>query len=185
MGPATRVLRAALCVLTLTGTAQVACGREEEAGRADRPSTPREGAGLEASSLVARRAEVARRGPAVMPFDLARTTHAFHARGYGGIQTVVARDPLDSEQVRLVREHLQVEAARFATGDFSDPALLHGDRMPGLAELREAAGRLRVRYEDVPGGGRIRYSSSDPELVRALHRWFAAQTSDHAEHARP
>lgn len=132
-----------------------------------------------------RRAEVAARGATVMPFDLERTRHEFRPLAEGGVQTVVARDSADATQVHLVREHLRETAQRFRRGDFSDPAFIHGADMPGLAELRAGSDRLRIEYLSVPGGARIRYTSSDPTLVEAVHRWFQAQMSDHGAHAHP
>ncbi len=128
---------------------------------------------------AARRAEVAERGKTVMPFDLARTRHRFESLPDGGLQTVTANDPGDTTQVRLVREHLQAEAARFSRGDFSDPRAIHGHGMPGVAELSAGAGGVRIVYRAVDAGGEIRYSSADSSLVAALHRWFEAQRMDH------
>ena len=130
-----------------------------------------------------RQADIARKGAEVMPFDLERTTHGFAKRPDGGVQTVVADEPADEEQVRLVREHLRREAERFRRGEFDDPAAIHGDAMPGLAALRASAGRIEIGYEDVRGGARLRYAKEDGELVRALHAWFDAQVMDHGEHA--
>jgi hypothetical protein len=132
----------------------------------------------------ARTAVVAERGARVMPFDLERTTHVFRPKPDGGVQTVVADEAGDAEQVRLIREHLRDEARRFATGDFEDPARIHGEDMPGLAELRAGAGRIDVRWEPVPDGARIRYATADPRLVHAIHAWFRAQIADHGVHAR-
>jgi hypothetical protein len=118
-----------------------------------------------------------------MPFDLDATTHRFSPRDTGGLQTVVADRAGDVEQVAAIRQHLRAEAAAFARGDFRDPASIHGRDMPGLVTLRERASALAVRYADRPAGAQIEYSSTDPEVVRALHRWFDAQVSDHGDHA--
>lgn len=136
-----------------------------------RESTPSDTAG--------RRAEVAGRGAAVMPFDLTKTSHSFVPTADGGRQTVTANDPADTEQIRLIREHLTVEAAKFTTGDFADPATIHGDEMPGLAELRAGASRVVIRYEELRDGAILHYTSNEPALVTVLHRWFEAQSSDH------
>ena len=119
-----------------------------------------------------------------MPFDLERTTHHFEARPWGGVQTVVADEP-DAEQIELVRAHLREEAARFARGDFDDPMAIHGQEMPGLAELRAGAeaGRVAIGYADVPAGGRLTYRADGRVLVTALHAWFDAQLMDHGAHA--
>lgn len=130
-----------------------------------------------------REAEVAARGAEVMSFDLERTTHVFKTLADGGVQTVVADDPEDTREIRLIRSHLREETANFERGIFSDPARVHGGEMPGLAELEAGADRIDVTYEPVPAGGRIRYSTGDPELVAAIHEWFRAQVADHGRHA--
>lgn len=122
-------------------------------------------------------------GGQVMPFALDSTLHIFEMTDSGGIQDVVARDSSDSRQIALIRRHLMHEASLFQAGNFSDPAMLHGKNMPGLAELSAAAGRLRVQYTPLTVGGRISYSTSDPKLITAVHRWFGAQLSDHGPDA--
>ena len=131
----------------------------------------------------ARRAEVDARGAQVMPFDLDRTRYVLTDRSDGGVQTVTALEPGDTRNVGLIQEHLRKEADRFARGDFADPTTIHGQDMPGLAELTAGAARIRVRYEQLPDGARLRYTTSDPALVDAIHAWFRAQGMDHgAEH---
>ena len=127
----------------------------------------------------ARRAGIDAKGAQVMPFDLARTQHVFTNRPDGGVQTVTALDPADKRNIELIREHLRKEADRFARGDFADPTAIHGQDMPGLAELKAGAARIRVRYEQLPDGARLRYTTTDPELVEAIHSWFRAQSRDH------
>ena len=129
-----------------------------------------------------RQAEVARKGATVMPFDLMRTTHFFDDRETGGVETVTANDKADAEQVKRIRAHLSTEAKRFSRGDFSDPAKIHGDDMPGLTTLSRAGRKLSVKYKSLPAGASLTYSSPDKAVVAALHEWFAAQRFDHAAH---
>lgn len=133
----------------------------------------------QAKASPERRAEVAEKGARVMPFDLARTTHVFESLPDGGLQTVTARDPADTLQIRLIREHLRSESERFSRGDFDDPMAIHGHAMPGIAELRAGAGKFAVTYGEVPSGATIRYRATEAALVEALHRWFEAQRMDH------
>ena len=124
-------------------------------------------------------------GHEVMPFDLAKTVHVFRMTVDGGIQRVVMRgDARDAEQLRLIRQHLKMEAAQFGKGDWSDPARLHGPAMPGLAELQAGASRIEVSYRELPDGAEIRFRTRDPKLVTAVHRWFGAQLSEHGADAR-
>ena len=131
-----------------------------------------------------RQTAVAEAGRDVMPFDLERTTHVFEKTPDGGLQTVVSDDG-DAEQIALIREHLAEEAERFAGGDFHDPEMIHGPEMAGLHALVTGHDRLDIAYAEVDEGAEIRYSSSDPALVEALHQWFDAQLSDHGAHAQP
>jgi hypothetical protein len=133
--------------------------------------------------LADRQAEVAERGADVMPFDLDATTHAFAPTGTGLVETVVADDPSDTDQIALIRSHLSNEADRFRRGDYSDPAAIHGQDMPGLTDLQAGAGSITITLDRLPDGARLTFSTDDPDLVNALHRWAEAQTTDHGEHA--
>lgn len=143
------------------------------------------GYGLMTSLRERRLSNVAARGTQVMPFDLDRTTHMFQPLNDGGLQTVTSKVATDQEQIALIRQHLQHEAERFRQGDFSDPASIHGSDMPGLASLRAGANKLEVRFDTLPVGAQIRYTTNDPAVLQALHSWFQAQVSDHGKHAMP
>lgn len=119
------------------------------------------------------------RAAEVMPFDLTRTTHTFTNTDDGGVETVVVNDPTDGRNLALIRSHLVREAARFRTGDYSDPARIHGMDMPGLEELEAGATRVEVTYTEVPDGAQITYSSTEPALAAAIHSWFERQVADH------
>jgi hypothetical protein len=134
-------------------------------------------------SAQTRQEEVAKRGARVMPFDLEQTMHVFQPLDDGGRQTVMAKDPMNRQQIALIQAHLQEEAAKFQRGDFSDPAEIHGEDMPGLAALRAGAGHIDVQYTPLPNGAQMQYTTKDPALIAALHQWFAAQRSDHGHHA--
>jgi hypothetical protein len=128
-------------------------------------------------------AEVAQRGAEVMPFDLDATTHIFDKNADGVVQRVVADDPQDATQIRLVRGHLAKEEVRFEGGDFSSPTAIHGDDMPGLQELSEGANEIDTEYTEIPTGAELTFTTADPALVQALHAWADAQVYDHGDHA--
>ncbi len=130
-----------------------------------------------------REEEIATKGAKVMPFDLAQTMHMFQPLEDGGLQAVTAQDPSNRTQIALIQAHLKEEAEKFRRGDFSDPATMHGDIMPGLAALRGGAQHIDVQYVAVPNGAQIRYTTKDTALIMALHQWFAAQVADHGHHA--
>jgi hypothetical protein len=132
---------------------------------------------------ASRQDQVADRGAEVMPFDLEATTHRFEPTDTGLLETVVADDPTDAEQVGLIRQHLAEEADRFVQGDYGDPATIHGQDMPGLSELEAGADDITVTLADLPDGATLTFTTEDPALVDALHRWGEAQVSDHGQHA--
>jgi drug/metabolite transporter (DMT)-like permease len=132
-----------------------------------------------------RQQEVAERGAPVMGFDLDRTTHQFTSTARGGVQTVIADDLDDDEQVMMIRDHLAQAADRFRNGDFDDPAGIHGEEMPGLAVLRREHLNLVVTFAVTDGGATLTYESDDTRVVEAIHDWFAAQLHDHGSHAEP
>jgi hypothetical protein len=136
------------------------------------------------SSLRQRQTGVEARGAHVMPFDQASTTHVFAKTADGGIETVTANDATDRGQIGLIRMHLEHEAQLFTSGDFRDPAAIHGKNMPGLAELERGASHIDFTYAEAPSGANITYRTADAGLVAALHTWFDAQITDHGHHAQ-
>ena len=139
---------------------------------------------VQAGADPQRQAEVARLGSDVMPFSVKATTHVFTKTAHGGTQRVVAKSLADAGQVKLVREHLHDIQSQFLKGDFSGPAHIHGDEMPGLAELKAAKpGQVAIDYKDVAGGAELNFRTADAKLVHALHEWFDAQVSDHGSDA--
>lgn len=121
---------------------------------------------------------------AVMPFDISKTVHIFRMTESGGVEQVIARDPAAADQVALIRQHLQHEAERFQQGNYSDPAALHGDDMPGLKDMKAGAARIKVTYAALVAGGEITFETRDLHLVTAVHRWFGAQLSEHGADAK-
>lgn len=128
-------------------------------------------------------AEIALRGSQVMPFNLDATTHIFQPLADGGLQTVVADNQTDATQIKLIQEHLKAESHKFGVGDFSDPSAIHGNKMPGLRELKNGYQEIEVEYAAISNGATLRYTTQRADLVSAVHNWFKAQRSDHAHHA--
>lgn len=174
--PRRRSAAGILAAVVLAGAAAVGCSSSSPSSAP--PSPP-----PSSSADTARQEQVARNGAAVMPFDLDRTTHRFIPGPDGLLQEVVSDAPLDAEQIRLIREHLTSEADRFRRGDYADPASIHGTAMPGLHELTAGAPRIEISYAERPDGAALTFRTTDPQLTDALHRWGAAQISDHGDHA--
>jgi hypothetical protein len=128
--------------------------------------------------------EVAQRGVYVMPFDLEQTTHVFFKAKKGGVQKVIVKNIKDTAQIRLIRKHLFKVSREFQQADYSDPAKIHGENMPGLEAIRNAKpDQISILYKDLPNGAEITYSTDIPIMITAIHQWFDAQLNDHARHA--
>jgi hypothetical protein len=121
---------------------------------------------------------VKQHGAQVMPFDQSQAIHMFLPDENGGVLEIVVHD-MDQAQISLVRSHLLQEAAKFTSGNYSDPAYIHGKTMSGLDRLQSGALRVSVRYFETPTGAAITFSSTDRDMVSAIHQWLAAQQRDH------
>jgi len=137
----------------------------------------------EPKTNTARLDAVAERGRHVMPFDLEKTLHVFDKKTYGGIQQVIAKNADNQDQIKLIRQHLTELVSRFQQGDFSKQRRIHGDTMPGLAEMSADYKRIRFTYRELPNGAEIEYATEESALIDAIHRYFYAQLRDHARHA--
>ena len=153
---------------------------EHEHGGVDQPD---DHGGASDASGQNRQAEVRARGPDVMSFSLDATQHVFEKAPNGGTQRVIARAG-HAEEIPKIRDHLRAIAAAFAARDFSGPTHIHGEGMPGLAELKAASSTdLTVEYRDVNDGGEITYRATSDSVRNAVHQWFDAQLSDHGHDA--
>lgn len=135
------------------------------------------------SDVTSRQEMIHESGSHVMPFNLDETLHVFSKTENGGIQSIVVRDTTDTENLGLIRMHLQMEAQNFAKGDFSDPSSLHGETMPGLSVLEVNYPKLKVTYSEIEDGAEINFETTDVKTMDAIHDWFNAQVSDHGDDA--
>lgn len=123
-------------------------------------------------------AALQRRGKSAMGVDQYTSVHRFDDLADGG-RIELQRAAADPAGVRAIREHLRSIVAAFSSGDFSTPAFVHMQHVPGTSVM--AARRSAIRYEfgELPLGGAVRITSTDPEAVRAVHEFLAFQRSDH------
>lgn len=120
----------------------------------------------------------------VMPFDMSKTLHIFKMTESGGVQKVIVRDAGDTKQIAFIQQHLKHEAGKFQSGDYSDPAMLHGADMPGLKDLQAGAANIKVTYASLSEGAEITFETTNLHLLTAIHRWFGAQLSEHGADAK-
>ncbi len=114
-----------------------------------------------------------------MGFAQARTIHHFRLAKDGGAIEVTVRDAKDAGSLGQIRAHLAHVRTMFAGGDFSVPMFVHGTTPPGAATMKRRASAIRYGYEEIPGGGRVSLSSSDPDALDAIHDFLRFQIVEH------
>lgn len=112
--------------------------------------------------------------PSRVSFTTGAVRETFIPTPDGGIEDAVVIAP-NLAAVEHLRAETRKRVAAFARGSFIDPTNPHGDLVPGLREMRRQWNKVHVLYEDIPTGSRIKYTSSDPVMVEALHQWFVAR----------
>ena len=119
------------------------------------------------------------RGDQAMGFSQHAAKHTFRLLRDGGAIEVRANDGKDAKSIDAIREHLRTIAKSFAEGDFAKPMFIH-DRMPdGANERKELREAIAYRYEEVPGGGRVRITTKDARALDAVLRFLRFQIDEH------
>ncbi len=118
------------------------------------------------------------RGKGVMGVDQYTSIHRFDALPDGG-RIELQRDRDDTAGALAIRGHMRAIAHAFAAGDFSAPATVHLETVPGVRVMR--ARREAIRYEttDLARGAALRIRTSDPDAVAAVHQFLAYQRREH------
>jgi hypothetical protein len=121
------------------------------------------------------------RGGMAMGVDQYTSTHKFDVTPDGGT-VQLQRDTNDSLGVAQIRAHMKLIQHAFEAGDFSTPAFVHAQDMPGTAVMTKKRGAIKYAYADLPLGGEVRVTSSDPEAIKAIHDFMLAQRAEHHAH---
>ena len=118
------------------------------------------------------------RGEHAMGVDQRTSTHVFDALPDGG-RIELQRDVNDPEGAAHIREHLQQIAQAFAAGDFSTPAFVHMQQVPGTSVLAAKRAAIQYTYRELPRGGELRIVTQDAQALAAIHEFMAFQREHH------
>ncbi len=121
------------------------------------------------------------RGLIAMGVDQYTSTHKFEALRDGG-RIELQRDVDDAAGTAQIRAHLCGIAAAFASGDFSTPAFVHMQAVPGAAVMAARRHLISYSMRPLPRGGELRLTTSDPAAVAAVAEFLAFQRMDHRAH---
>ena len=121
------------------------------------------------------------RGGMAMGVDQYTSSHEFAVTPEGG-RISLQRDSDDSLGVEQIRAHMKLIQHAFQVGDFSTPAFVHQREMPGTAVMSQKRAVIKYGYEDLPRGGSVIITTSDPEARAAIAQFLEAQRTDHRSH---
>jgi len=118
------------------------------------------------------------RGKMAMGVDQYASAHRFDITADGGRIALEMKGD-DSLSVAQIRAHLKLIEHAFQAGDFSTPEFVHLREMPGTAVMSAKKEVIKYSYADLPRGGEVRITSSDPEALAAIREFIRAQRGDH------
>jgi hypothetical protein len=118
------------------------------------------------------------RGQMAMGVDQYTSTHTFDALPDGG-RIELLRNVNDTLGIRQIRAHLRLIEHAFQAGDFSTPEFVHLQQMPGTSVMAQKKDVIAYRYHELPRGGEVRMTTTDPDALAAIHAFVAAQRGEH------
>jgi hypothetical protein len=119
------------------------------------------------------------RGEKAMGFSQTESTHHFKLLPDGGYVQVQANSAADTANRDHIRMHLQMQAKKFAAGNFGAPELTHDRVPPGVPQMQKLKSAISYKYEDIERGGRLRITSKEPSAIAAIHQFLKFQIEDH------
>jgi hypothetical protein len=123
------------------------------------------------------------RGAHAMGVDQFTSTHHFTDLPNGG-RIELECNVNDSAGVAMIRHHLHMIARAFKDGDFSTPMFVHMRDVPGTATMAAKRNVITYAVTDLPRGGVLRITTTDPDALAAVHHFLAFQRSDHRAQSR-
>jgi len=153
----TRISFALLAIVVVTG-----CSREAKKEASDDSSF----------------AAVQERGGMAMGVDQYTSSHVFDTTPDGG-RISLQRNSDDSLGIAQIRTHMKLIQHSFEAGDFSAPSFVHNRNMPGTGVMARKRNAIEYSYEELPRGGAVVIKTKDPEALKAIADFLAAQRTDH------
>jgi hypothetical protein len=118
------------------------------------------------------------RGKMAMGVDQYASAHKFDVLPNGGRIALEMKDS-DPLAIAQIRAHLKLIQHAFQAGDFSTPEFVHMRAMPGTDVMSRNKALIGYTYADLPRGGEVRITTTDPESLAAIQQFLGAQRGDH------
>ncbi len=123
-------------------------------------------------------AAMQQRGKKAMNVDQNMAHHRFTSMPDGG-QIELTSDVADTAAVNGIRRHIAEIQQAFSTGDFSTPAFVHMQKVPGTATMAERKALITYKAIEISRGARLRLTTRDPEALKAIHQFMEFQRTEH------
>jgi len=122
---------------------------------------------------------VDKRGDEAMGFSHETNTHHFLLFKDGGAIRILPNDPNDTDDLKMVRDHLKMITGMFSKGDFHLPMFIHDTTVPGTQMMKKLRTAITYRYEELPNGAQVRMATTDPKALEAIYNFLRFQIKDH------
>lgn len=105
--------------------------------------------------------------------------HTFKSLKDGAAIELRAVDAKDTATIDAIRSHMRTIAEQFAANDFSTPQFVHGKTPEGIEEIERLHADITFKYESLPTGARVRFTTANAEALRAIHAFMRFQNIEH------
>lgn len=122
---------------------------------------------------------VDKRGDQAMGFSHEKTKHHFRLFADGGAIDAITNSGDDRTTAETIRSHIKMISGMFAKGDFHLPMFIHAKVVPGQKNMQALKSQISYTFQEIPNGGRVRISTSNPKALAAIHNFLRFQVTDH------
>ncbi len=117
---------------------------------------------------------------AALSGTMEKSTHHYMVLLNGVDMMMTAHRADDAITAAAIRQHMESEATRFRTGDYTDDmAMVSTDTQ---ARLRANRAAIAVTVVSDAAGSTIQFRSDDPLVVTLLSTWATQMSAEHTSH---
>ena len=118
-------------------------------------------------------------GEEVASFDQEKSTRHFKLLPDGGVIEITANDPSDAARRNAIQQQVVKIAGMLTEGNFAIPMFVHQPQPPGIDTMKRLKSELSYAPENLPNGGRVRITTSNPAAQSAVHDFLRFEIQEH------
>jgi hypothetical protein len=105
----------------------------------------------------------------VAGFDQEKSSRHFKLLPDGGVIEITANNPSDVATRNAIQQQVVKIAGMLTEGNFAIPMLVGQQQPPGIDTMKRLKSELSYAPENVPNGGRVRITTSNPAARSAVY----------------